>query len=137
MLLFLFDHNDIQLMLMVLHFSAAYSYLSRRSYVLRPCAVFHSFNMRISLFFSSFTLASSALAAATCKVQTPGIDTENGVVDGNCCTPLTIIFARGTTEFGNVGTFAGPPFFHVLRSQLGNSGVLVQGVDYPASLVVC
>ena len=74
-----------------------------------------------------------------CKVQKPTLDTihEDGVLDGNCCAPLTIIFARGSTEFGNVGTFAGPPFFHVLRSQLGNAGVLVQGVDYPASLIVC
>lgn len=78
-----------------------------------------------------------ASAAPTCTVQTAGTDTENGVVDGNCCTPMTVIFARGTIEFGNVGTYAGPPFFKALRSQLGDAGVTVQGVDYPASFAVC
>jgi cutinase len=93
--------------------------------------------MRFDLLFSSLALASSASAAATCKVQTPGVDiTEDGVLNANCCAPLTVIFARGTIEFGNVGTYAGPPFFKVLRSQLGNAGVTIQGVAYAASLPV-
>jgi hypothetical protein len=50
------------------------------------------------------------------------------------CKPVTIIFARGTTEFGNVGTFAGPPFFNAVGNRLGDSNVAVQGVDYPASI---
>jgi Cutinase len=53
---------------------------------------------------------------------------------GGPCKPITIIFARGTTELGNVGTFAGPPFFNAVGDILGDSNVAVQGVDYPASI---
>ncbi|KAJ4293260.1 hypothetical protein N0V90_008542 [Kalmusia sp. IMI 367209] len=58
--------------------------------------------------------------------------TENGVTDKNCCTGLTVIFARGTSETGNVGTIAGPPMFKSLRSKLGGGKVTIQGVNYPA-----
>ncbi|EUC30726.1 carbohydrate esterase family 5 protein [Bipolaris zeicola 26-R-13] len=58
---------------------------------------------------------------------------ENGVVDKNCCTDMTIVFARGTGEMGNVGTVSGPPMFKAIRSKLGADRVTVQGVDYPAS----
>lgn len=46
---------------------------------------------------------------------------------------MTVIFARGTGETGNVGTVSGPPMFRALRQKLGNARVTVQGVDYPAS----
>ncbi|KAF2184855.1 carbohydrate esterase family 5 protein [Zopfia rhizophila CBS 207.26] len=62
-----------------------------------------------------------------------GGSTENGVADKNCCTDLTVIFARGTGETGNMGTIAGPPMVKALRSKLGADRVTVQGVDYPAS----
>ena len=32
---------------------------------------------------------------------------ENDITDGSPCKALTIIFARGTTETGNVGTITG------------------------------
>lgn len=87
-------------------------------------------------------LASTAVAAPilkerACTAQGNGGGlNENGVVNNNCCTDVTIIFARGTAEFGNVGTFAGPPFFKSLRAKLGVSRVTVQGVKYPADLLV-
>ncbi|KAL9622368.1 MAG: hypothetical protein Q9160_003210 [Pyrenula sp. 1 TL-2023] len=62
-----------------------------------------------------------------------GSSTENGVTSGGACTPLTVIFARGTGEAGNVGSAAGPPMFAALRQALGQDKVTVQGVDYPAS----
>ncbi|KAK2757012.1 hypothetical protein FQN54_004981 [Arachnomyces sp. PD_36] len=61
-----------------------------------------------------------------------GSSTENGVVDNGGCQPLTFIFARGTTEMGNMGSVVGPPVASALRSSL-NDKVTVQGVDYPAS----
>lgn len=61
---------------------------------------------------------------------------ENGITDKNCCTDMTVIFARGTGETGNVGTISGPPMFKAIRSKLGNNRVTVQGVDYPASAAV-
>ncbi|GAB7360523.1 hypothetical protein MBLNU230_g8472t1 [Neophaeotheca triangularis] len=59
--------------------------------------------------------------------------TANDVANNNGCTPLTVIFARGTSEPGNIGSIAGPPMFQQLISSLGATGVTLQGVDYPAS----
>ena len=56
-------------------------------------------------------------------------------VAGVDCKPITVIFARGTFELGNVGAFVGPPFFNNLDDLIGANNIAVQGVDYPASLV--
>ena len=59
--------------------------------------------------------------------------TRNDLVDG-VCDAVTIIFARGTLELGNVGSLAGPPFFNALADLIGTQYVAVQGVDYAASI---
>jgi cutinase len=61
-------------------------------------------------------------------------DTENDLTNGSPCKAMTVIFARGTTETGNVGTLTGPPFFSALKDAAGAANVAVQGVDYPASI---
>ncbi|KAF4761843.1 hypothetical protein N7455_000480 [Penicillium solitum] len=65
----------------------------------------------------------------------PGLDTgsssENGVTQNAGCKEYTFIFARGTTEIGNMGTVIGPPLAKELNSLTGDK-VTVQGVDYPA-----
>lgn len=54
---------------------------------------------------------------------------------GQACTAYTVIFARGTTEPGNVGILVGPPFFQALESLVGSSAVTVQGLnDYAADI---
>lgn len=55
-------------------------------------------------------------------------DVQNGV-----CAPLTVIFARGTSEPGNIGTVIGPPLFSALSSDL-NKEVALQGVNYAADI---
>ena len=59
--------------------------------------------------------------------------TRNDLVNG-VCSPVTIIFARGTSELGNVGSLAGPPFFNALGDIIGDSNVAVQGVTYGATV---
>lgn len=61
-------------------------------------------------------------------------DTENGLAAGSACKDMTIIFARGTTETGNVGTLSGPPFFDAVTASVGADKVAVQGVEYPADI---
>jgi hypothetical protein len=70
------------------------------------------------------------------KAGAGGGATENGVVEKTCCADMTIIFARGTGEMGNVGSVSGPPMFRAIRSKLGADRVTVQGVDYAASAAV-
>ncbi|KAJ5711178.1 Cutinase [Penicillium malachiteum] len=59
--------------------------------------------------------------------------TENGVTDNTGCEELTLIFARGTGEVGNMGTVVGPPLATALAT-LTNNNVTVQGVNYDASV---
>ena len=63
-----------------------------------------------------------------------GGDTQNQLTDGTGCRAVTVLFARGTTETGNVGTLTGPPFFQALSSSVGANNLAVQGVDYPADI---
>ena len=78
-----------------------------------------------------------ALATATPIAPRAASDTSNDLTStsGNSsCKAMTVIFARGTTESGNVGTLAGPPFFTALDSAVGAENVAVQGVEYPANV---
>jgi cutinase len=78
--------------------------------------------------------AGGGTVSGNCTPQgSGGGSTENGVKNKNCCTDVTVIFARGTTEGGNMGTVSGPPMVKSLRAKLGAGRVTVQGVDYPAS----
>lgn len=87
---------------------------------------------------TSTKTSAASTATGNCKPQAASSDstTENGVTNGGCCAELTVVFARGTSESGNVGTVSGPPMFKSLRSKLGADKVTVQGVDYPADNAV-
>jgi hypothetical protein len=45
------------------------------------------------------------------------------------CAPVTVIFARGTIELGNIGELVGPFFADALAARLGSQNVGVQGVQ--------
>ncbi|TGO30073.1 hypothetical protein BPAE_0008g00650 [Botrytis paeoniae] len=57
-----------------------------------------------------------------------------GSIEARACSDVTVIFARGTTETGTLGTVVGPPFLSALKSALGSSSVTMNGVDYPADI---
>lgn len=60
--------------------------------------------------------------------------TDNDLTDGEC-GDVTLIFARGTDEPGNVGSLVGPEFYDALQSALGSTTSIFQGVnDYDASV---
>jgi len=59
---------------------------------------------------------------------------QNDVVNGGACKAMTILFARGTTEQGNMGTVAGPPFVSAVGKMIGAANVAVQGIEYPADI---
>lgn len=75
-------------------------------------------------------------APALSKRQFSGT-TYNQLTDGTACRPISIIYARGTTQAGNVGDVGseGPTFLNALASRLGGASRLaVQGVNYPADV---
>lgn len=80
--------------------------------------------------------AESTEASSLTKRQFSG-DTYNQLTDGTACRDVTVIYARGTTQDGNVGDAAseGPTFFNALASRLGGTARLaIQGVTYPADI---
>ncbi|KAM0815334.1 putative Cutinase [Seiridium cardinale] len=86
----------------------------------------------ISALLLALTATSSiVLATPLDKRQSLAGTTQNGL--SGSCKGMTVIFARGTTEQGNVGSVAGPPFFQALSSMMGGD-IAVQGVDYPADI---
>jgi hypothetical protein len=68
-------------------------------------------------------LASAALTSIT----------QNDVTGGGGCKAMTVLFARGTTELGNMGSVAGPPFVTAVGRMM-NGDVAVQGIEYPADV---
>lgn len=60
---------------------------------------------------------------------------QNDFVGGGACKAMTVLFARGTTEGGNMGTVAGPPFVSAIGDMMGGAAnVAVQGIEYPANV---
>lgn len=85
----------------------------------------------------SLILALLHVALATPVPQASNLgssNTQNGLAAGSACKAMTVIFARGTTEQGNVGTLTGPPFFAALEKTVGAGNLAVQGVEYPADI---
>ncbi|KAI0129152.1 cutinase [Xylariales sp. AK1849] len=78
-------------------------------------------------------LASVALASPVVVIQKrlPTTLTENEFVDGGC-RDVIFIFARGTSEEGNMGATIGVPLSDGLKNTLGDATVATQGVDYAA-----
>ncbi|KAF6233762.1 hypothetical protein HO173_007974 [Letharia columbiana] len=74
-----------------------------------------------------FTGLPTSVAPASCLGITNGT-TDNDLING-VCKNLTLVFARGTTENGNIGDIVGPPFVYALVSMLGEARVAVQGVN--------
>ncbi|KAI9703549.1 MAG: hypothetical protein M1820_005853 [Bogoriella megaspora] len=55
-------------------------------------------------------------------------------LEKRACTAVTVIFARGTTELGTIGTIVGPPFEVALQVTLGSGKLTFEGVPYAATI---
>ena len=92
----------------------------------------------MQLFSSPLLVPILALLVTSSPIRTrlprQASSTANDLVNGKCA-PVTVIFARGTTETGNIGTVVGPPLESAVQSALGGaSNVAFQGVKYPADV---
>lgn len=61
--------------------------------------------------------------------------TQNDVTSGSGCKAMTVLFARGTTEGGNMGSLVGPPSVSAIGKMMGGAqNLAVQGIEYPADI---
>ncbi|KAI0476264.1 carbohydrate esterase family 5 protein [Xylariaceae sp. FL0804] len=68
------------------------------------------------------------------RASTPADETENEFLDGGC-RDVILIYARGSTQDGNVGDDPGPQLVSQLKTALGgDDAVAAQGFDYAALL---
>lgn len=58
------------------------------------------------------------------------------LTDGTACRDVTVIYARGTSQQGNIGepTDVGPEFLDDLAAIIGTNILAAQGVNYSASV---
>jgi Cutinase len=85
---------------------------------------------------SSLVLSSLAFAAPIEDAPLEkrlGVGTTSNAVKTGACKPVTLIFARGTWEGGNMGSVVGPELANALSAKYPG-GVAVQGVDYGAGM---
>lgn len=95
-------------------------------------------------FLFVLALVSAALAAPTSViVRDPNSElelavrqssTEEGLRFGIGCGDVILIYARGSTEVGNMGTIVGPGLARALDRRLLTRDLTVQGVNYAALL---
>jgi cutinase len=83
----------------------------------------------------TFLLSLAGLAAAS-PIDTRQLGnivgtSSNEFTEGGC-RDIIMIFARGSTEIGNLGTLVGPPTGRGLKSAFGADRVAVEGVPYAA-----
>jgi len=83
----------------------------------------------------SFLLSLAALAAAN-PVEVRQLRGRVGTTatefsDGGC-RDIIMLFARGSTEVGNMGVICGPPTANGLKSNFGANAVAVEGIEYGA-----
>ncbi|KAL1866040.1 hypothetical protein Daus18300_006941 [Diaporthe australafricana] len=80
---------------------------------------------------TSTEVPSDAISAAAVYAGT-----ANELTDGTACRAVTLIYARGTTQSGNIGAAGdvGPLMMNNLSTIIGASNLAVQGVTYAADI---
>ncbi|KAI1800223.1 carbohydrate esterase family 5 protein [Daldinia bambusicola] len=76
---------------------------------------------------------SAAIKESIGKLEAAGT-TMNEFLDGGC-RDVIFIYARGSTQDGNIGDDPGPQTIDQLKATLGEDAVAAQGVEYPALLI--
>ncbi|KAH8880115.1 putative cutinase [Thozetella sp. PMI_491] len=59
---------------------------------------------------------------------------QTDIATNKPCADMTLIFARGTTEPGNMGVFAGPQLVQAINNAVPGKSLNVQGVEYAATI---
>ncbi|KAK1452995.1 cutinase [Colletotrichum cuscutae] len=83
---------------------------------------------------SPILLIHRAQVDATVQLQSRQTGTIAKEYTQGGCRDVIFIFARGSTEVGNMGSTVGPPTSDGLKKKYGENKVATEGVDYAAGL---
>jgi len=86
--------------------------------------------MKSSLIIAAFIYAIAATPVPN-RLEARQTSDESDELENGPCKAVTFIFARGSTESGNMGTIVGPQTCADLKSALGADVVACQGVGSP------
>jgi len=91
--------------------------------------------MKFNLTIAAIVLAAGVAAVPLTIDKRQGRSTSNELQQGSC-KQVIFIWARGSTEGGNMGSIIGPQVCSALKSAVGNDNVACQGVGgkYTASM---
>ncbi|GAM82289.1 hypothetical protein ANO11243_002680 [Dothideomycetidae sp. 11243] len=89
--------------------------------------------MKLVLSTIGIVAIASAVPLPTTNTRADAIPVTANELNGPC-RPVTLIFARGSTERGNIGKDVGGPLSVALKARYGDTGVATQGVQYQADL---
>lgn len=83
-----------------------------------------------------FIVVGLAALAATSPIEPRqnSVGTTSKEFTQGGCRDIIMLFARGSTEIGNMGIVCGPPTGEGLKENFGAGNVAVEGVDYAALL---
>ncbi|KAF3002134.1 hypothetical protein E8E14_001654 [Neopestalotiopsis sp. 37M] len=86
--------------------------------------------------YSSLTggLSSFLPTTSTSTGTADAADSSSSATAASGCTAYTVLFARGTTETGTLGTVVGPGLQKAVQSSLGADQVTIKGTSYPADM---
>ncbi|KAI9054449.1 hypothetical protein LZ554_001611 [Drepanopeziza brunnea f. sp. 'monogermtubi'] len=90
--------------------------------------------LALALLPMALSIRSSLAFPSVLKARDLTLTIQNDLFNGAPCRQITIIYAKGTTSPGNVGTETGPPFFQAIAALIGPDNLAVQGVDYDADI---
>lgn len=99
--------------------------------------------MLSSIFLATLLLGTTSAGLATpsrfrslTPRAAPYATTANELTNGTACKSVTMIYARGTTQNGNIGDAdnVGPVMMNALAANIGADKLAVQGVDYDADI---
>ncbi|KAJ0414134.1 cutinase 3 [Aspergillus carlsbadensis] len=95
-----------------------------------------SINALLVAALAALSVASPLPADADISLERRQIVSADDLKNGDC-KPVAFIFARGSTEAGNMGFIVGPQVCSDLKSRLGRNNVACQGVGgaYTAGLI--
>lgn len=94
----------------------------------------------VSLLSATLVTAAPSPSARRAAQQPVKRDYDTGyaneLVDGTACRAVTVLYARGTSQQGNIGvsTDVGPMFLDDLANLVGADNLAAQGVNYSATV---